>query len=76
MNRGLSRRDVFFDARLMAMYLCRLLDGHKHSDISKVMGLEKTSSVRSACLRMKARVEAEGKVGRRARRIEATHLMS
>jgi chromosomal replication initiation ATPase DnaA len=52
------------------MYLCRVLGGHKHSEIGKVMGLEKTSSVSSACLRMKARVAAQRKVGRRARRIE------
>jgi hypothetical protein len=54
----------------MAIYMCRLLGGHKHGEIGKVMGLEKTSSVSSACLRMKARLAAERKLGRRARRIE------
>jgi len=58
------------EARSMAIYMCRLLGGHKHGEIGKVMGLEKTSSVSSACLRMKARVAAERKFGRRARRIE------
>jgi chromosomal replication initiation ATPase DnaA len=58
------------EARSMAMYLCRVLGGHKHGDIGKAMGLEKTSSVSSACLRMKSRMAAETKVGRRARRIE------
>ncbi len=58
------------EARSMAMYLCRVLGGHKHSEIGKVLGLEKSSSVSSACLRMKARVVAETNVGRRARRIE------
>jgi len=55
----------------MAMYLCRTLGGHKHSEIIvRVLGLEKTSSVSSACLRMKARVEAERRIVRRARGIE------
>ena len=38
----------------MAMYLCRSLGGHRHSEIGRVLGLEKTSSVSSVCLRMKA----------------------
>jgi hypothetical protein len=63
-------RGAASDARSMAMYLCRVLGGHKHGDIGKAMGLEKTSSVSSACLRMKSRVAAEKQVGRRARRIE------
>ena len=54
----------------MAMYLCRTLGGHKHSEIGRVLGLEKISSVSSSCLRMKARAEAERKIARRARRIE------
>lgn len=52
------------------------MGGYKHSEIGKVMGLEKTSSVSSACLRMKARVAAQRTVGRRARRIEEALLMS
>ena len=64
------------EARSMAMYLCRVLGGHKHSEIGKVLGLEKTSSVSSTCLRMKARVAAEKKVSRRARRIEDALNMS
>ena len=54
----------------MAMYLCRSLGGHRHSEIGRVLGLEKTSSVSSVCLRMKARVGAERRIARRARRIE------
>ena len=54
----------------MAMYLCRTLGGHRHSEIGRVLGLEKTSSVSSACSRMKARVGAEGRITRRARKIE------
>ena len=65
-----SRRGEVNEARSMAMYLCRTLGGHKHSEIGRVLGLEKTSSVSSACLRMKARAEAERKIARRARRIE------
>jgi REP element-mobilizing transposase RayT len=66
-----SRRGEENEARSMAMYLCRSLGGHKHSEIGRVLGLEKTSSVSSACLRMKARVGAERKIARRAQRIEA-----
>ena len=65
-----SRRGEVNEARSMAMYMCRTLGGHKHSEIGRVLGLEKTSSVSSACLRMKARAEAERKIARRARRIE------
>ena len=74
MNRGLSRMDIFLDdkgrARSMAMYMCRMLGGHKHGEIGKVLRLEKTSSVSSVCLRMKARVEVEKKIARRARKIK------
>ncbi|MBI2089114.1 MAG: transposase [Deltaproteobacteria bacterium] len=65
-----KRRGEQNEARSMAMYLCRSLGGHKHSEIGRVLGLEKTSSVSSACLRMKARVGAERKIARRVRRIE------
>lgn len=65
-----KRRGEENEARPIAMYLSRTLGGHKHGEIGKVLGLEKISSVSSVCLRMKARVEAERKIGRRARRIE------
>ena len=65
-----KRRGEENEARSMAMYLCRMLGGHKHGEIGKVLGLEKTSSVSSVCLRMKARVEADRRIGRRAQRIE------
>ena len=65
-----SRRGEENEARSMAMYLCRTLGGHRHSEIGRVLGLEKTSSVSSACSRMKARVGAEGRITRRARKIE------
>lgn len=63
------RRGEENEARSMAMYLFRVLGSHKHSEIGKVMGLENSSSVSSVCLRMKARVEAEKKIGRRMQRI-------
>jgi len=46
------------------------LGGHRHSEIGRVLGLEKISSVSSACFRMKARVGAERRITRRARKIE------
>ena len=65
-----KRRGEENEARSMAIYLCRTLGGHRHSEIGRVLGLDKTSSVSSACLRMKARVEVERKIARKARRIE------
>jgi REP element-mobilizing transposase RayT len=65
-----KRRGEENEARCMAMYLCRMMGGHRHGEIGKVLGLEKTSSVSSVCLRMKARVEADRRIGRRAQRIE------
>ncbi len=58
------------ESRSMAMYLCRTLGDHRHGEIGKVLGLEKTSSVSSVCLRMKARVEVEKKIARRAWKIK------
>ena len=65
-----KRRGEENEARSMAMYMCRMLGGHKHGEIGKVLGLEKISSVSSVCLRMKARVKADRRIGRRAQRIE------
>lgn len=65
-----SRRGEVNEARSMAIYLSRTLGGHKHSEIGRVLGLEKSSSVSSACLRTKARVELERRMARRGRRIE------
>jgi REP element-mobilizing transposase RayT len=71
-----KRRGEENEARSMAMYLSRVLGGHEHSEIGKVLGLEKTSSVSSACLRMKQRVESDRRMGRRARQIEQLLLKS
>jgi chromosomal replication initiation ATPase DnaA len=54
----------------MAVYLCRTLEGHKLPDIGKVLGLEKCSSVSSACLSMKGRIENEKRLAGRARNVE------
>ena len=55
---------------MVAIYLSRQLGGHKQAEIGKAVGLEKTSSVSSAYLRMKSRVAQERKLARRVRRIE------
>jgi len=39
------------EARSIAMYLYWSLGGHKLSEIGRVLGLDKTSSVSSACFR-------------------------
>ena len=61
-------------ARSMAMYLCWSLGGHKQSEIG--LGLEKTSSVSSACLGMKAGAGAVRRIAHRARKIEEELLKS
>lgn len=58
------------EARMVAIYLGRHLGGHKHEDIGKAVGLDKTSSVSSAYLLMKGRVAKEKRLVRRVRRIE------
>ncbi len=42
----------------------------KHSEIGGALNLGKTSSVSSACLRMKRRIETEKRLARRARAIQ------
>ena len=54
----------------MAMYLCRTLGGHRLTEIGKVLGLDKYSSVSSACISMKGRVENEYRLARRAHNVE------
>ena len=66
----IKRRGEENEARSMAMYLCWSLGGQKHSEIGRVLGLEKTSTVSSACMRIKARAGAERRIARRARDIE------
>jgi chromosomal replication initiation ATPase DnaA len=60
------------EARMVAIYLGRHLGGHKHEEIGKAVGLEKTSSVSSAYLLMKERVAKQKRLVRRVRRIEKT----
>jgi putative transposase len=63
------RRGDENEARMMAIYLSRELGGHNQGEIGKAVGLEKTSSVSSAYLRMKSRLAQERRLARRARRI-------
>jgi len=70
------RRGGENEARMVAIYLGRHLGGHKHEEIGKVVGLEKTSSVSSAYLLMKERVAKEKKLVRRVRRIEEALIKS
>lgn len=65
-----KRRGHGNEARAMAMYLCRELGGHRLREIGAVLGLEKYSSVSSACLSMKARVEREKKLAQQAEQIK------
>jgi len=67
---GKRRRGKPNEARAMAMYLCRTLGGYKLTEIGRVVGLEKYSSVSTAYLRMKERISKERKLNRRARQIE------
>ena len=64
------RRGGENEVRMVAIYLGRQLGGHKHEEIGKVVGLEKTSSVSSAYLLMKGRVGKEKQLVRKVRRIE------
>ena len=59
-----------YEARSMAMYLCRTVGGHTHSNIGRELGLATTSAVRAACLRMRARAGVERRRARKARKIE------
>jgi REP element-mobilizing transposase RayT len=65
-----KRRGQENEARAMAMYLCRRLGGYKLVEIGQALGLAKYSSVSSACLAMKGRVEKDRGVARRARQVE------
>ena len=67
---GNKRRGYDNEARAMAMYLCRSLGGYKLTEIGKVLGLEKYSSVSSACLAMKERIDKEKRLARQVRKVE------
>ncbi len=64
------RRGHENEARGMAMYLGRRLGGYKLTEIGRAMGVGKYSTVSSACLVMKERVERDRGVARRAKQIE------
>lgn len=64
------------EARGMAMYLCRVLGGHRLGDIGRVLGSDNYSSVSSVWLGMKRRIEREGSLAARARKIEELLMKS
>ena len=64
-----KRRGEYNEARMMAVYLCRQLGGYRLTEIGKAVGLENPSSVGTAYLKMKTRVEEQRAVARRARKI-------
>jgi hypothetical protein len=71
-----KRRGYENEARAMAMYLCRSLGGYKLTEIGRMLGLEKYSSVSSACLAMKGRIEKKKRLARRVRKVERFLLNS
>ncbi len=66
---GNKRRGNDNEAQAMAMYLCRSLGGYKLTEIGKVLGLEKYSSVSSACLAMKGRIDKEKRPARQVEKL-------
>ncbi len=60
----------------MAMYLCRNLGGYKLTEIGKELGLENYSSVSSACLAMKGRIDKEKRLARQVRKAERSLVKS
>ena len=70
------KRGAENEARMVAIYLGRQLGGHRHEEIGKMVGLDKTSSVSSAYLLMKERVAKEKELLRRVRRIEESVVKS
>ncbi|MBI2539520.1 MAG: hypothetical protein HYW04_06960 [Deltaproteobacteria bacterium] len=55
----------------MAMYLARVLGGYKLVEIGRAMGLERYSTVSSACLAMKQRINRDRALAGRAKKIES-----
>jgi hypothetical protein len=69
-----KRRGHGNEARAMVIYLCRAMGGHKLREIGAAFGLEKYSSVSSACLSMKARMEREKRLAKQAEKIKGSLL--
>jgi REP element-mobilizing transposase RayT len=65
-----KRRGMANEARGMAIYLSRALGGYKLVDIGKVIGLENYSSVSSAYLSMKRRIEEDRRLARRGEEVK------
>lgn len=69
-----SRRGEENEARAVAVYLGRQIGGHKLRDIGRAVGLEKYSSVSTAYLKMKSRIQQDPKLARRTRRVQTQLL--
>jgi hypothetical protein len=65
-----KRRGIENEARGMAIYLSRALGGYKLVEIGKLIGLENYSSVSSAYLSMKRRIEEDRRLSQRADEIK------
>ena len=71
-----KRRGEYNEARVMVVYLCRQLGGYRLTDIGGAVGLENPSSVGTAYLTMKGRVEKQRTLARRARKISSFVIKS
>ena len=71
-----KRRGEYNEARVMVVYLCRQLGGYRLTDIGGAVGLENPSSVGTAYLTMKGRVEKQRTLARRARKISSIVIKS
>ncbi len=71
-----KRRGEYNEARGMVVYLCRQLGGYRLTDIGGAVGLENPSSVGTAYLTMKGRVEKQRTLARRARKISSIVVKS
>ena len=71
-----KRRGEYNEARGMVVYLCRQLGGYRLTDIGGAVGLENPSSVGTAYLTMKGRVEKQRTLARRARKISSIVIKS
>jgi len=70
------KRGAGNEARMVAISLARQLGGHTHGEIGNLVGLEKTSSVSTAYLRMKARLTIDSQLANRLHRIETELIKS
>ena len=55
---------------MVAIYPIGQMGGHKHREIGKLVGLEHTSTVSSAYMKIKTRVTEDMQIARKVQRIE------